>query len=270
MMLRHAIAILAIGVLLATPVWAVDRNHDGLADGDASDTNLSASPGASGASLDEGDIAVVDTGDFSVSIYVDRLTGLGYPVFTIPANSDLEVLLGYSLVILPVSHSDSDNHATFAGLAADYIAYVNSGGGLWVGQPNPYGMPDNEATITWVPYLLRLGNWYDNTDCPPVIVNPDHCITEGLPGVQFSTSGDTVLEMGPEWEILVEGPVTGLPGVLFATSGAGNILVELTHPAPASFCPPDDEALDRYVMCTMGGVVAIESTTWSTVKTLYR
>ena len=266
-MLRLAIAILAIAVLLATPVWAVDLNLDGLADGDASGATPSASPGAS---RDEGDIAVVDTGDSAVSNYVDRLTGLGYPVFTIPADSDLEVLLGYSLVILPVGHSNAQNHDTFAGLAADYIDYVNSGGGLWVGQPNPFGMPGNEATITWVPYLLRLHNGYDTADCPPVIVDPDHCITEGLPDVQFSFPADTVLEMGPEWEILVEGITTGRPGVLFATSGAGNILVELTHPAPGSLCPPDDEALDRYVMCTMGGVVATESTTWSTVKTLYR
>jgi hypothetical protein len=269
-MLRHAIAILVIGVLLATPVWAVDRNHDGLADGDTPSANFSSSPGANGVSRDEGDIAVVDTGDFSVSAYVDRLTGLGYPVFTIPANSDLEVLLGYSLVILPVGHSNANNHDTFAGLAADYIAYVSSGGGLWVGQPNPFGMPGNEATITWVPYLLTLHSGYANNDCPPIIVDPGHCITEGLPGVQFSFPGDTVLDMGPEWEVLVEGSTTGLPGVLFATSGAGNILVELTHPGLGSICPPDDEALDRYVMCTMGGVVATESTTWSTVKTLYR
>ena len=266
-MLRVVIAILAIGVLLATPVWAVDRNHDGLADGDASGANLSSS--ASG-SRDEGDIAVVNTGDGAVSIYVDRLTGLGYPVFTIPADSDLEVLLGYSLVILPVGHSNSDNHATFAALAADYIDYVNSGGGLWVGQPNPFGMPGNEATITWVPYLLTLHNEYPSVDCLLTIVDPDHCITEGLPDTEFSWPGDTVLEMGPEWEVLVDGTVSGLPGVLFATAGAGKILVELTHPSTGSYCPPDDAALDRYVMCTMGGVVATENATWSTVKTLYR
>ena len=270
-MLRLAIAILAIGVLLATPVWAVDRNHDGLADGNASGTNVSSSPSASGASLIDGDIAVVDTGNLSVPMYFDRLTGLGYPVFTIPADSDLEVLLEFSMVILPVSHSNADNYDTFDGLAADYIAYVNTGGGLWVGQPNPYGMPGDAATITWVPYLLTLGNWYNANDaCPPIIVDQDHCITEGLPGVQFSFPFDTVLEMGPEWEVLVEGSMSGSPGILFATSGAGNILVELTHPNPDAYCPPDDEALDRYVMCTMGGVVSTESATWSTVKTLYR
>jgi hypothetical protein len=269
-MFRLAIAILAIGVLSAAPVWAVDRNHDGLDDSSASDMNIGTDPEAHNALLDEGDIAIVDTGDYSVSVFVTRLTGLGYPVYTIPADSDLEVLLGYSLVILPVSHADSDNYDTFDGLAADYIEFVNTGGGLWLGQPNPFGMPDNSATITWVPYLLTLDNSYLGDDCALNIVDPNHCITEGLPNTQFSFPGDTALALGAEWDILVEGAVTGSPGVMFAEYGSGKILVELTHPAEASLCPMDDDALDRYVACTMGGVVAVEGTTWSTVKSLYR
>lgn len=269
-MLRLAIALLAVGVLCAAPVWAVDRNHDGLSDSSAANLNIGTDPGAHDALLDEGDIAIVDTGDFSVSIFVTRLTGLGYPVYTIPVDSDLEVLLGYSLVILPVSHAASETFDNFNGLASDYIDFVNTGGGLWLSQPNPFGMPDNTATITWVPYLLTLSNAYLGDDCALNIVDPNHCITEGLPNAQFSFPGDTALELGPEWEILVEGSVTGSPGVLYAEYGAGKILVELTHPAPGSVCPMDDDALERYVMCTMGGVVATEGATWSTVKSLYR
>jgi hypothetical protein len=255
-------AMLAAGILVAAPVWAADLNHDG------ADDQLV--PGTLPAILDEGDIAIADTGDGSVSIYINRLGDLGYVVTPIPPDSDLEVLQEYSLVILPVGHGSAEHYATFDGLAADYMDYVAVGGGLWVGQPNPFGMSGNQAEITWVPYYLFLHNGYNNADCPPVIVDPNHCITMDLPDTWFSFPADTVLEMGSEWDILVEGNATGLPGVLFAEYGNGKVLVELTHPSPGSICPIDDAALDRYVTCTMGGVVATEDATWSTVKTLYR
>lgn len=248
--------------LLTAPALAADRNQDGVDDAATSDLVFG--------DLDIGDIALVDTGDYSVSQYLLRLGGLGYTVDTIPPSSNFEDLSNYSLVILPVGHGNAGNYATFAALADDYIAYVASGGGLWVGQPNPFGMPGNEADISWVPYALRLSSGYNNTDCPTVTVDDTHCITMGLPNTNFSTAGDTVVEMGPEWTVLAVGPVTGNPGTMVASHGSGKILVELTHPAMGSVCPMDDAALDRYVTCTIGGVVARESTSWGSVKALYR
>jgi hypothetical protein len=218
----------------------------------------------------DGTIAVVDTGDSGVAYYVNRLTDLGFTVATIPMASGLDVLVNHPLVILPVSHGSLAHYAVFDGLAADYHAYVQTGGGLWVGQPNPYQMPGDEADITWVPFYLRLHNGYLNEDCPPVIVDATHCITTGLPGTQFSMPGDEVLSMGPEWQVLVEGGVTGRPGVLVAEYGAGKILVELGHPAMGSVCPIDDAAMVRYVECTMDQPVAVESSTWSGVKARFR
>ena len=261
-MMRMVFALAALCMLIAAPAWSVDRDGDGVADGLA--------PQSPSAALDVGDIAVVDTGDFAVSVYVDRLTGLGYTVTTIPPDSDYATLIGYGLVILPVGHGNEGNYWTFDALASDYLDYVSMGGGLWVGQPNPFGMPDNTATITWVPYSLTLNNGYDDQDCPPVIVDPNHCITEGLPNTQFSFPGDIVMEMGPEWQVLTEGPVTGYPSVLVATYAGGKILVELGHPYTGAICPPDDAALDRYVICTMGGIVGTETSSWSTVKTMFR
>lgn len=261
-MYRRYLALLAVALLACTALHAADRNQDALDDGDQSSSD--------GLALDVGDIAVVDTGDGTVSIYVSRLLGLGYPVTTIPAASGLDVLVNYSVVILPVSHADAGNYATFDALAADYHAYVQTGGGLWVGQPNPYQMPGNEAVITWVPYYLFIHNGYNSADCPPVIIDAGHCITTGLPADGFSFPGDTVLDMGAEWHVLLEGPVTGRPAVMVAEHGAGRILVELGHPSPSAICGPSDAALERYVDCIMGGPVATELSTWSDVKDRFR
>ena len=259
-MKRMVLALTAIAMICAAPLWAADNNNDGIDDDIAIIVQSAAA--------DEGDIAIVDTGD--AGSYIERLTAIGYPVDTIGMDSDLEMLLEYSLVILPVSHASAATYANFDGLAADYIEYVSLGGGLWVGQPNPYQMPGDTADITWVPYALTLHNAYNLDDCPTVIVDPSHCITEGLPNTQFSFAGDTVLEMGPEWQVLTEGFASGMPSVFVATYGDGRILVELGHPSLGALCPPDDAALERYVSCTMGGIVGTENASWSTVKTLFR
>ena len=258
---RYLTAFLFIALTCAVG-QAADLDQNGL--DDKSDLPSAVVP------TDVGDIAVVDTGSSSVSAVVNRLLDLGYPVTTIPVSSGLDVLVIYSLVILPVSHGDAQNYSTFEGLASDYHMYVNTGGGLWVGQPNPYGMPGNQATITWVPYALTLHNGYQSEDCPPVIVDSDHCITTGLAGTQFSFPGDEVLDMGSEWHVVVEGGSTGRPGVMVAEYGSGKILVELGHPSNAAGCPIDDAALERYVECTIAGVVAVERTTWSEIKAQFR
>ncbi len=248
--------------VLVSPVLAVDRDSDGL---DDSIGDIGLPP-----ILDEGEIAIVDTGSSTIAYYADRLTNLGYTVVTIPLNSDLTVLSQYPLVILPVSHAQASTYYTFDGLAGDYQSYVSAGGGLWVGQPNPYGMPGNTATLTWVPYLLTINNGYDNSDCPTVIVDPDHCITTGLPNTNFSFTADTVVAMGSEWQLLCEGSVTGNPSVLWAPFGGGRILVEFCHPSPSSICPIDDAALDRYASCAMSGPTVLERSVWGDVKTLFR
>ena len=261
-MIHRFIAILAIAALASTVGWTADLDQNGL--DDKYETPSGAVP------LDEGDIAVVDTGDGSVDIFLTRLLGLGYPVTTIPASSGLDVLVNYSLVILPVGHGNSSNYSTFAGLASDYHMYVTSGGGLWVCQPNPFGMPGNQAVITWVPYELTLHNGYVIEDCPPVVVDSSHCITNGLPDTQFSFPGDEVLSMGSEWHTVIEGISTGRPGVFVAEYGSGKILVELGHPGLGVVCPIDDAALARYVDCTIDGVIAVENTSWSEIKAQFR
>jgi len=255
------IAILSL-ILVAGVAMAADSDRDGLDDAIAAP--------APAPTLDAGEIAVVDTGSGTVANFVDRLTGLGYTVVTIPMNSGVDVLLEYSLVILPTSHASNDSYANFDGLADDYHTYVSSGGGLWISQPNPFDRPGGQDVITWAPYALTVASAYTLDDCPPVIVDATHCITEGLPDTQFSFPADQVVDMGPEWQVLVEGPATGSPGILVAEYGEGKVLVELAHPSGSASCPIDDAAFDRYASCTMAGTVATENATWGDVKALYR
>ena len=128
----------------------------------------------------------------------------------------------------------------------------------------------NQCEITWVPYYLFIDSGYDSGDCPAGVVDNTHCITEGLPGAQFSLPGDTVIEMGSEWQVLTEGAASGLPGVLVAEYGAGRILVEFGHPNPGALCAPDDAAMERYVQCTIEMPVATADASWSEVKARFR
>ena len=214
------------------------------------------------------EIAVVDILGSYADNYVSRLTGLGYSVTAIPRDSGLDVLSSYALVILPESHGNSVNYDMTNSLAADYLSYVEGGGGLWVSQPNPFGHIGHTATITWVPYLLTLYYYYDLNDCPPVIVDAEHCIAVDLPAAQFSYPGDTATEFGPEWHVVVEGAVTGNPSVFTAEHGSGRILVELGHPGN-SYCPVPDEVLQRYVECTLSPTSGVERSSWSAVKARY-
>ncbi len=260
---RLFIAVLAICYMATFSAWAADKNQDGVDDGNES------SMGA--ATLDVGDIAVVDSGHFSVGHYISRLTELGYSVTSIPEDSNLEALANYSLVILPVHHASVTKYDIFDGLSADYLEFVSSGGGLWVAQPNPYGMPDNTATITWVPYELTLYFQYNQADCPADIVDSSHCLSEGISGAGFSNPLDTVVEMGSEWEVIAQGPVSGSPSVLFATYGNGKVLVELGTPQADATCLISSEVLNRYVVCTMGSsVVAVEFESFDSLKALFR
>ena len=240
--LRYLLS-LALLTCIVVPAMALDTNLDGLDDAVlGSSVVLPAS---------DGPIAVVDTGDQSVDNFVDRLTNLGYTVTTIPLTSGYATLVLYDIVILPVAHAGPAHYATLAGLATDYISYVDDGGRLWVSQPNPYGMPGNEADIVWVPYVLRVNSDYDNSTCDRVIVDPNHCITTGLAPSDLPYPGDTVVTLGAEWEILIVNATLGDPGVLSAEYGSGRVMVEFGHPHPGAVCAYPDVGMDRMATCLL-------------------
>jgi len=261
--MRKLLVVLGLGIFVFTvPTQAADLNGDGVDDSYISPSIYS--------SLEVGDIAVIDTEDGSVGTFLDRIGGLGYSITTIPLDSTLETWLNYSIIILPVGHANLTNYATFDALADDLHMYVNSGGGLWVGQPNPYQMPSGTADITWVPYALTLQYEYNESDCPPEVSDATHCITQGLPSTIFSFPADNAISYADDWQVLVVGNTTNRPGVMFAEYGSGKVLVEFSHPSPFSGCPIDDAALQRYLECLDSGTVAISEINWGSLKANFR
>jgi hypothetical protein len=251
--------------LLFTPALGTDDNYDGVDDSyqDLQTPIL----------VESGTIGVVDTGNrWNDDPFILRLTGLGYGVSVIPLTSGYSTLMSYPAVVLPTSHASSCCNSTLRGLAADYIQYVNAGGCLHVSQPNPWNLPGYRSDIPWVPYHLVLDARYDFArHCPVSITDPAHCITSGLLGSELPAPGDTVISMGPEWQILTTGGPTSKPGLFVATYGKGYVVVELSHPSPGANCPFSDAALERMFACCIGAPpTATEGATWGGLKRLYR
>ncbi|MBD3237049.1 MAG: hypothetical protein GF330_10120 [Candidatus Eisenbacteria bacterium] len=256
----RASVLLTVALLIAGPALAVDENFDMLDDAIAL---------PDGVYLPDATIAVVNADD-SAANYQDRLITAGYTSTLIPVSSDYSVLSQYDMVLLPVSHAVPAHYYTLDALAGDYHSYVSEGGKLWIGQPNPYQMPDNTAEITWAPYDLTVNTSYTLDDCPSIIVDPDHCIAQGVSGSDLPMAGDAVREMGPEWHVVAEGPSTGLPAVFIACYGSGACLVELGHPSPNALCPYTDAGFYNMIFCLVEEDPSpADPTTWGSIKSAF-
>lgn len=249
--LIYATPFLFVGAALA-----IDNDYDGL------DDDFVFPPGPS--PVEGSAIAILDISGTDQQ-YAPWLSELGYSYTLIPLDSDYNTLRNYSLVLLPYSHGEECCYETMASHASDYHRYVQEGGCLYVGQPNPFKAPPK---ITWVPYLLELSPWYTLPPCDRYITNPEHCITEGLYPFDLAPAGDTVIQMGPEWEVLVRQVATQDPGVFTASFGKGRIVVELG--APGGICTQTIAGFQRYLECCLPGPISIEENTWGSVKAKYR
>ncbi|MCA9727077.1 MAG: hypothetical protein KC729_05285 [Candidatus Eisenbacteria bacterium] len=253
---------LGAALLAATPLLAADLNVDTV------DDQL---PAEEGNFVTGSNVAIVDTGDGSVGIFATRLAGIGYTASLIPVSSNFSVLSQYDLVILPTSHGSGCCNGTLSGLAADYHDFIAGGGCLYVGQPNPFNMPNGDSAIPWVPYELTLNAFYDTADCPPYVDDPQHCMAEGVSGSELPFPGDTVLSMGPEWTVVDRGASTNSPGLFDADYGSGHVLVELAHPSSGALCPYSDAAFENMVTCCLNpGPVPVLDSSWGRIKNEYR
>lgn len=247
--------------LPAVPVLAADVDLDGV------DDAVQPEPGTYN---ERANVAIVEAGTGGVADFQARLAATGHTSTLIPVTSGYATLSQYEVVLLPVSHATPAYYSTLNGLAADYHSYVNDGGKLWIGQPNPYQMPGNTADITWAPYVLTINNAYNPADCPVVIVEPTHCIAQGITGADLPFPGDSVLEMGEEWVIISLGPATGSPSVFFAEYGCGACLVELGHPSPNAVCPYTNAGFSRMIECLLEAAPSpTESSTWGQIKSYF-
>lgn len=249
-------------LLLVAPCvgQASDRNLDGR-DDDATAGRVPVSRTAST------NVAIVQTDDTqSIADFTVRLNTLGYSPTLIPPTSNFATLSGYDLVVLPVSHASITWYANFDGLKDDYKSFVNGGGCLYVGQPNPMNAPN---LISWLPYTLKLDFQFTFTTCTRDVLDASACTVEGLTGDEMPWPADTALEVGPEWTIVEES--AGVPGLLVADYGAGHINVDLGHPSPQVGCPTSDACFAKMIECCLGTPpVPTRASTWGGVKSRYR
>jgi hypothetical protein len=256
----RALRWIALWSLLTGPAWAQDMNHDGIVDEITGPTPVENAVA---------NIAIVNTGDGSVGNYQTRLVAMGHTVTVIPVNSTLGTLVLYQVVVLPTSHGSTSTYGVFQGLANDYHQYVQGGGCLYIGQPNPFDAPGQQAPIPWAPYALTVNANYNGADCPPTIVNPQLCETQGLLGSDLPFPADTITVLGPEWTILTRGPITNNPGALSAAFGGGHVVVDLGHPSTGSVCPYTNVGIDRLVTCCLPVATPVDTSTWGKVKATY-
>jgi len=191
-------------------------------------------------------------------------------VTTIPLNSNLATLLLYQVVVLPISHASVATLGNFQALANDYVQYVQGGGCLFIGQPNPFNVAGQQATITWAPYALTVNALYNGADCPAVIANPQLCETQGLAGSDLPFPADTVISLAAQWTVLTRGPVTNNPGAFSAAYGGGHVVVDLGHPSTGSVCPYTNAGIGRLVDCCLTVATPVDGSTWGQIKGTYR
>lgn len=255
-----SVSLLLLAACIAQSASAKDANFDGL-----DDSAVIATHHAGG--VRSSTVAIVETDDdTSIDAFVARLGNIGYTPTLIAPTSDYSVLSGYDAVILPVSHASDPWFPTFNGLASDYKEYVNAGGCLYVGQPNPFNDP---KVITWLPYHLKLNFQFTFTTCTRDILDASACAAEGLTGDDLPWPAETTLEMGSEWTVVESS--AGVPGLLVATYGAGRINVDFGHPSTDVGCAYSDTGFEQMFECCLGpDPVPVIETTWGQIKSTYR
>jgi hypothetical protein len=185
----------------------------------------------------------------------DRLDALGFAVELLPPGSGLETFMQYRIIYLPTGWAEQGNDSDFQAIEArakDYLAYLEAGGSVLVEQPNPYERPDNSVTPSILPYPITFENFYDKNDWPPVIVNPDHFITNGLAEDEMPGPSDRMVEIDPAYEILVRGRSTNSPSLAVATIGNGRILILADTSNPKALRPFGDEVFRRMIEWLFG------------------
>ena len=186
----------------------------------------------------------------------DRLEALGFAVDLLPPDSGLETFMQYRIIYLPTGWAQQEYDSDFQKIEAranDYLDYFHGGGSVLAEQPNPYERPGNSVTPSILPYPITFEKFYDNNDWPPVIADPDHFITRGLPEDEMPGPADRMVDIDPAYEILVRGRVTNSPSLVAATVGPGRILVLADTSSPNAIRPFGNSVFRRMIEWLLEG-----------------
>ncbi|MEW6444251.1 MAG: hypothetical protein AB1640_25175 [bacterium] len=208
-------------------------------------------------------IGMIQVGDYQP--VMERLEGLGYSVTLLPVDSGTDAFEPFNIVYLPNAWASSPQlYETLQDRADDYHAFVHSGGGLMVDQPNPSNLPDGFCSPSLLPYTVELYYDYNFGDYPPVIADPDHFITQGLTEEEMPFPADRVSLADESYDVLVRGRATNTPSLLVAEYGSGRVLVQTSCPAGGMY-EMSDEVYRRmlsWVSRMEAPVLTLNGTDW--------
>jgi hypothetical protein len=197
---------------------------------------------------------------------LDRLRALGYDITVVDSASLLALsnLLNYGTLVIAYTGSE-----VIADRQADIEAFVDQGGGLLIHQPNHVGAMD------YVPHGFNL-HINDPVWCAPgayvaEIADATHPVTIGCSDADLSGAFDMVGAIGPAWRVLARNTTCGDPALAVGVAGLGRVAFDTGNGNTESVIPGTELYWDHLYgwLCTPGPI-AVEPTTWGSVKAFYR
>lgn len=195
---------------------------------------------------------------------IDRLRSLGHDVTRIVASQlALASLLDFDALVIAY---------TGTGLIAEYRddiqAFVESGHGLLVHQPNHVGALD------YCPIGFNvdiLGTLWCDAGFAVRIEQPAHPLVAGLTEDDLSGAFDTVGALGPAWTVLATNAGCGDPALAAGVAGAGRLLFETGNAGAQSLAPgsPTYWSAVLSFLCA-NGPVGTRAASFAAVKGSYR
>lgn len=124
--------------------------------------------------------------------------------------------------------------------------YIESGGGLFVEQPNPYkNGEDQKVTPNILPYKITFN--FRNSPFELAGVNSEHEITKNIGNYILPYPSDDMEYIDSKYEVLVEGKSLKTSPLLVANYGKGKILVCTHSPSRNGLHRTSDEMIIRMV-----------------------
>jgi hypothetical protein len=184
-----------------------------------------------------------------------RFRLLGYSVAIAPV-FDLKQgdLSAHQVVFLPTAWANSaQTYSAFQEKAPLFLDFVKAGGGLIVGQPNPFEQPGKICTPKLLPYPITFYCMYEESDSQRINLTQRHYITEDLPPDALPFPADQMREIDRKnYQVLVMGARSESPSLAVTEWGQGRVVVITANENPASKVPFSDELLRRIVTWAAG------------------
>lgn len=148
-------------------------------------------------------------------------------------------------------------------------AFVDTGGGLLIHQPNHPGLAD----YTPIGFSVDIASpvWCSATGHVAHVDNASHPVTAGLSDADLSGAFDAVASLGASFTVLASSTECSTPALAVGTSGIGRVAFDTGNASPSSIRPGEEaywDALLRW-LCT-SGPIGVEPVTWGRTKASYR